>query len=249
MAKKLKDWFDRDCAARLGGAIAAQYGAFDAQGYATDVARGLEPLALKARVALMSEALRARLPADYSAAAAILSAALGPPLKGEVGMFTSGYWLMPVARLVEDHGGQHRETSLDLCEAITQRHTAEYAIRPYLEQHPSETLARVHRWTGHPNSHVRRLASEGLRPRLPWARRLSAFVEDPEPALAVATRLRADPSAYVRKSVANLINDVSKDHPERVVDLIRGWKAGASPETLWVMRHGTRTLRKQGVEV
>ncbi len=247
MAKKLKDWFDRDCAARLGRAIAAHHGSFDVDAYAGEIDRGIAGLELKERVRLMSDALRARLPTDYKQAAPILKASLGPPLDGETGMFTTGYWLMPVAQLVEDHGTNDPDISLDLCQAITQRNTAEYALRPYLEQHTAKTLGRVQTWTNHQSSHVRRLASEGVRPRLPWARQLEAFIADPSSALAVAERLRADPSPYVRKSVANLINDVSKDHPETVLDLVTQWQIGAPKETQWIIHHGTRTLRKKGL--
>ena len=247
MAKKLKDWFDRDCATLLGRAIKANHKTFDIDSYAAEFDRGIRSLELKDRVGLMSDALRAQLPEDYKEAAAIIDASLGPPLEGEAGMFTSGYWLMPVARLVEDHGTDELPTSLDLCEAITQRHTAEYAIRPYLELYPSETLTRVHQWVRHPNSHVRRLASEGVRPKLPWARRLTAFIENPGPALAVAHALRSDPSPYVRKSVANLINDISKDHASLVIELVGRWQADASQNTEWIIHHGTRTLRKRGL--
>ena len=154
---------------------------------------------------------------------------------------------MPVVRLVEDHGTDELHTSLDLCEAITQRHTAEYAIRPYLELGPSKTLTRIHKWVRHPNSHVRRLASEGVRPRLPWARRLNAFIENPESTIAVAHALRSGPSHYVRKSVANLINDISKDHTALVIELVERWQEDASQVTEWIIRHGTRTLRKRGL--
>lgn len=247
MAKKLKDWFDGDCATLLGRAIKANHKTFDIDSYAAEVDRGVRPLELKDRVGLMSDALRARLPEDYKEAAAIIADSLGPPFEGEAGMFTSGYWLMPVARLVEDHGTDELHTSLDLCEAITQRQTAEYAIRPYLEFYPSETLTRIHQWVRHPNSHVRRLASEGVRPRLPWARRLTAFSENPHPAVAIAHALRSDPSRYVRKSVANLINDISKDHTALVIELVGRWQDDVSQDTRWIIRHGTRTLRKRGL--
>lgn len=246
MAKKLKDWFDSDCATLLGRAIKANHKTFDVDSYAAEVDRGVRALELKDRIGLMSDALRARLPEDYKEAAAILAASLGQPLEGETGMFTTGYWLMPVARLIEDHGADELKTSLDLCEAITQRHTAEYAIRPYLERYPCETLTRIHQWVRHSNCHVRRLASEGVRPRLPRARRLNAFIENPESAIAVAHTLRSDPSPYVRKSVANLINDISKDHTALVIQLVERWQEDASQNTKWIILHGTRTLRKRG---
>ncbi|MEO1420826.1 MAG: DNA alkylation repair protein [Pseudomonadota bacterium] len=249
MAKKLKDWFDGECATLLGRAIKANYKTFDIERYAAEVNQGVGPLKLKDRVGVMSDALRARLPQDFEEAGAITTASLGPRLEGETGMFTSGYWLMPVARLVEDHGIHDLETSLDLCEEITQRHTAEYAIRPHLEAYPSETLTRLNQWTRHSSSHVRRLASEAVRPRLPWARRLSGLTEDPGSAIAIACALRSDPSPYVRKSVANLLNDLSKDHPALVIELVGRWQDTASRATNWVIRHGTRTLRKQGLLV
>ncbi len=186
-------------------------------------------------------------PEDYKKAGAIIAASLGPRLEGEAGMFTSGYWLMPVARLVEDHGTEEFQTSLDLCEAIAQRHTAVYAIRPYLERYPSETPTRIHRWVRHPNSHVRRLASEGIRPRLPWAHRLTAFIENPDPVVAIAHELCSDPSPYVRKSVANMINDISKNISALVIELVERWQNDATQDTKWIIRHGTRTLRKRGL--
>ncbi|WP_282128392.1 DNA alkylation repair protein [Roseobacter litoralis] len=201
MAKKLKDWFDGDCATLLGRAIKANHKTFDIDSYAAEVDRGVRPLELKDRVGLMSDAL----------------------------------------------GTDELHISLDLCEAITQRHTAEYAIRPYLELYPSETLTRIHQWVRHPNSHVRRLALEGVRPRLPWARRLTAFSENPHPAAAIAHALRSDPSRYVRKSVANLINDISKDHAALVIELVGRWQDDVSQDTRWIIRHGTRTLRKRGL--
>lgn len=243
--RKHKDWFDRDCAVRLGEAVRANHAAFDVEGYADEIEHGVPALELKGRVALMARGLRERLPDDYAKAAAILQASLGPPLEGETGMFTQGYWLMPVARFVEEYGLTDWSTSMDLNEAVTQRHTAEFAVRPFVEADPERTLERMREWTGSNSAHVRRLASEGARPRLPWGKRLIMFIEDPEPILALAEPLKADPSAYVRKSVANLINDVSKDHPDRIRELTERWSRDSdAPETAWIVRHGTRTLRK-----
>ena len=247
MAKKLKEWFDGDCAALLGRAIAAHHTSFDIDGYISEVENGVSNLELKDRVRFMSDALRKRLPDKFENAAVIIQASLGPPLSSETGMFTTGYWLMPVARLVEDHGLAYPDISLNLCEAITQRHTAEYAVRPYIKNHKTKALKRIREWTHHPNSHVRRLASEGIRPRLPWASRLEEFTSDPSQALEIVEPLCTDPSPYVRKSVANLINDISKDHPEKIIKLIAQWQNEATKETEWIIRHGSRTLRKHGL--
>lgn len=244
MSKKLKEWFDRDCATRLGNAIKRNQPSFDVREYAACVDTNVTALELKDRVLFMATALRERLPDDYPHAARILERSLGPPLPGETGMFTEGYWLMPVARLVEEFGLEHFDVSLLLCAEITRRHTSEYAVRPYLVADPDRALAYFHDWVNSPDAHIRRLASEGARPRLPWAKRLDIFIDDPEPALAIIEPLRADPSAYVRKSVANLINDVSKDHPNRVKHLVRQWEKDNHPHTNWIIRHGTRSIRK-----
>ena len=247
MAKKHKDWFDRDCAIRLAEAIKPNYAAFDSEGYANEVDEGVGSLELKDRVLLMATGMRDRLPKDYLEAAQILKTSLGPPLQRETGMFTEGYWLMPVARLVEEFGRDHFDASMDLCTEITRRHTSEYAVRPYIEAEPERALSTLKEWISSPDLHIRRLASEGVRPRLPWAKRLQIFIEDPKPIIELVTPLRADSSLYVCKSVANLINDVSKDHPELIKELAQEWSLEKNPKTDWIVRHGTRTLRKKGL--
>lgn len=244
MAKKLKEWFDRDCAVRLGEAIQPHYRRFDVAGYATQVDAGVSDLELKDRVLLMARGLREQLPDDYMKMAKILSRSLGPPLEGETGMFTEGYWLMPVARLVEEFGHEHFDVSLELCAEITRRHTAEYAVRPYIEMQPARALERLREWTKSPDLHIRRLSSEAARPRLPWSQRLTLFIDNPDPVIELVTPLREDSSRYVQKSVANMLNDISKDHPTRIQKLARDWSRSKHPVTQWIVRHGTRTLRK-----
>ncbi|MGB1311610.1 MAG: hypothetical protein ACPG47_10375, partial [Leucothrix sp.] len=161
MAKKHKDWFDRDCATRIGDAIKPNYAAFDTVGYSAEVDAGVSALELKDRVLLMATGLRSRLPEDYVEAAAILTASLGEPLPGETGMFTEGYWLMPIARVVEEFGNDHFDVSMVLCAEITRRHTSEYAVRPYIEANPEQALTTLSEWTQSPDLHIRRLASEG----------------------------------------------------------------------------------------
>jgi 3-methyladenine DNA glycosylase AlkC len=129
---------------------------------------------------------------------------------------------------------------------ITKRHTAEFAIRPFLRRYPERTLAVLHQWVEDESPHVRRLVSEGTRPRLPWAGRLDAFIADPTPTLALLERLKDDPSAFVRKSVANHLNDISKDHPQLVIDTLTCWREDAGAERLWIIRHALRTLVKKG---
>jgi len=243
--KKHKDWFNGDCALRIGQSIESVWPEFDTRGYSRIVARSVGNLELKDRVLLMATELRERLPEDYDETADILLESLGPTLPGETGMFTEGYWLMPIARLVEEFGLEDFDTSMKLCEAITQRHTAEYAMRPYIEQNTKKSIKYLRRWSKAKNLHVRRLASECARPRLPWARKLNVFIEEPQTVIDLVTPMRTDPSLYVRKSVANLINDVSKDHPALVKNLVKEWRKDKNDFTDWVIKHGTRSLTRQ----
>lgn len=243
----LKRHFTGECAREIGRRLEDVLDGFDTEGYAAEVDRRVGPLELKDRVLVLSEGLRQRLPGDYPAAVAVLIDSLGPELAEDEGMFTSSWFLMPVVRFVEEYGLAHPRESLDAIYEITKRHTGEYAIRPYLQEHHEMTMAAVRAWARDPSHNVRRLASEGIRPRLPWAARFTPFVLDPGPAIEVLDLLIDDPSGYVRKSVANNLNDISKDHPDLAVDTARRWLQGSGSErTAWIARHGLRSLVKQG---
>jgi 3-methyladenine DNA glycosylase AlkC len=136
----------------------------------------------------------------------------------------------PHVYFVAAHGLDHWETSMRAQYELTQRFTAEFSIRAFLEHEPERTLDRLRDWTRDPSPHVRRLVTEGTRPRLPWAPRLRRFQEDPTPVLELLERLKDDLSPYVRRSVANNLNDIGKDHPERLVATTRRWLEGASEE-------------------
>jgi 3-methyladenine DNA glycosylase AlkC len=153
---------------------------------------------------------------------------------------------LPYAAYVRAHGAEHFEAGMAANDALTRRFTAEWSIRPFLERHPERTFARLAGWARDPSVHLRRLVSEGTRPRLPWAPRLRALVADPAPGLALLELLKDDPAEYVRRSVANHLNDVSKDHPALAVETCRRWLDGASPERRRLVRHALRTLVKAG---
>ncbi len=239
-----KDYFDATLAQRLAADIGRVYPTFAHAAFVQQVATGVPPLELKERVALIGRALHAHLPPDYPHALSILAATLGAPLVGERGMFTHGYHLMPVAWYVETYGLAHPEQSLAMLREITRRFSSEFAIRPYLLHHRDMTLTHLHAWADDPDVHVRRLVSEGTRTRLPWATRLQPFIDDPQPVLTLLTKLRHDPSPYVRKSVANNLNDLSKDHPDVVLTTLAAWQRDSSPQTQWITRHALRTLVK-----
>lgn len=244
--KQLKDHFDRALAQRLAKLIEGVYPQFDGPGFVKQVAKQLKPLELKDRVAVMAQGLRDFLPEEYPRALAILTRILGPENPDEGGMFVHGFQLMPVEHFVGTYGLDDFDASMKALYEITKRFTAEFAIRPFLIRYEKETLKMLSLWVTDGNEHVRRLVSEGTRPRLPWAMRLPSFVHDPKPTLKLLEKLKNDPSEYVRRSVANHLNDITKDNPDLAVDVLARWAKGASKERMWIIRHALRSLVKQG---
>ena len=143
------------------------------------------------------------------------------------------------------YGQDHFVESLDALHYLTRFSSGEFAIREFLKRDLVRTLTVMERWSRDENEHVRRLASEGSRPRLPWSFRLEALVADPSPTSTILENLRADPSLYVRKSVANHLNDISKDHPDWMLARLKSWDL-AHPHTQWIAKRAARTLIKAG---
>jgi 3-methyladenine DNA glycosylase AlkC len=146
---------------------------------------------------------------------------------------------------VETYGLDHYAISVKALEYITQFTSCEFAVRPFIIKYGDKMIKQMHKWSLHENPLVRRLASEGSRPRLPWALKVPGLVKDPAPILPILENLKNDPSETVRRSVANSLNDISKDHPGIVIRMVKQWK-GVSPETDAIIKHGCRTLLKQG---
>lgn len=218
--------------------------AFPEARFVAEALAGLEALELKGRVRHIAAALRRALPADWPRALERLLAPLPPPLPDARGTM-SAFALWPLLQVVEEHGLEHPELSLAALRELTRRFSAEFAVRPYLEQHPALAWAHLRRWAADEDQHVRRLASEGSRPRLPWGRRLEASVRDPSPGLALIEGLADDPSPYVRRSVANHLGDVAKDHPALALRTARRWLA-ERPEREALVRHALRLPLKAG---
>lgn len=242
----LKHYFGAELAHRLSGLIQPHASGFPAQAFADSVAEQVGPLELKGRVAVIADELRKALPPDYPEALRILLNILGPENETEEGMFKNGYFLMPVAYFVEKYGLPHFGLSMEALYEITKRHTSEYAIRPYLEHHLEDSLRLMNGWTHDPSLHVRRLVSEGTRPRLPWAKRIGVLRGDPACNLALLEPLIDDPTLYVRKSVANHLNDLTKDHREITINWIRDRLNRGGKHVVWIARHGLRSLAKSG---
>lgn len=245
-SQPFKHQFGSELVVDLARRIQAVFPTFPTAAFVAQVTPQLGPRELKGRVAVIAAGLHDHLPPSYPEAIRILLAILGPSHDEADGMFADGWYHWPLAAFVEHYGLDHLDESLVAMHAITQRHTAEFAIRPFLVRYPDRVLAVLQSWASDPSFHVRRLVSEGTRTRLPWAARLPQFIADPTPVLALLERLKDDPSAYVRRSVANNLNDLAKDHPDLVLSTLRRWQTGASPERQGIIRHALRTLVKQG---
>ena len=254
MAEAFKHLINAEAIRDIGLHLARAGPGFDRRVFEQQALAGLDGLALKARVMQVAHALVASLPADVHRAASLLEASLGPAGQGDdlAGLRTSSAGLAgwPVWPLTEAitllAARQHPARGLQALHAMTQRLTAEFAIRPFLIHHPEIGFATLARWADDPSAHVRRLVSEGSRPRLPWGLRLHDLVSNPSPTLPLLARLQDDPSPYVRRSVANHLNDIAKDHPALIAQWLQQHLAGASPDRQALLRHASRTLIKQG---
>jgi 3-methyladenine DNA glycosylase AlkC len=234
----LKDEISPDLADRLASELSAAWPGFPTDRYTSDIGAALAPLALMARVDLLADRLTDALPDDFAIAAEVLRATLDSP------GFT-GWMTLPCGTYVARAGIDHPDIALPLLAGLTPRWSSEGPIRPFIEHHPDLTYRYLHRWVTDPDEHVRRLVSEGTRPRLPWAARLRGLIADPSPNIELLDQLVDDPSPYVRLSVANHLNDISKDHPDLTLDLANRWRARGDGAA-WTVRHGLRTLVKQG---
>ncbi len=244
MAERMKDSYGPEVAEWVGHRLAGALPDLDARAFAAECMPGYEDLELMDRARRITDVMARHLPADPAAAVTTITASLGPVEEGLTGMQPFRY--LPFVLYVGKYGLGAFEESMAAQHELTRRFTAEFSIRPFLIHHEAATLARLRQWAGDPDPHVRRLVSEGTRPRLPWAPRLPAFIADPAPVLALLELLRDDPSEYVRRSVANNLNDISKDHPELVVELAERWWADGDDQRRRLLRHALRTLVKRG---
>lgn len=241
-----KDYINENSVLNLGEQVKATLPNFALDTFLAEVNSELTSLELKGRVQLISRTLRKHLPEAYPKAQEVLLKTLGKPLQSEENVMDYGFGYWPIAQFIEDHGVDELETSLKGMYEITQRFSAEFAIRPFLKKYPERMFEVLKAWAKDENMHVRRLVSEGTRTRLPWGMRLHFLIEDPSPVFPLLEMLRDDPELYVRRSVANNLNDLTKDHPERVLDLLEKWNEDASEGTKWIISHALRGLVKAG---
>lgn len=236
-APKLKEIFDAACFRRIAKEVVALHPRFDSKQFLALALEDLDTLSLMQRMRRMSHSLHSTLPQNYSRAIAILRK-LAPRIH-------SGFVTLALSDFVGVYGHDDFEMSMQALAFFTTFGSAEFAIREFLRRDPQRTLAVMQIWSRDVDEHLRRLASEGSRPRLPWSFRLDALLTDPALAAPILENLKTDTSLYVRKSVANHLNDITKDHPDWVLDRIESWSL-ENRQTAWIAKHALRTLIKKG---
>jgi 3-methyladenine DNA glycosylase AlkC len=194
----------------------------------------------------IAAALKVFLPDDFKQAVAILLASLDSPVEHDEKNSLASFIFLPHTIYVTENGLEDFETSMQAHYILTQRFTSEFAIRPFIQRYPDKCLALLTKWATDSNLHVRRLVSEGTRPRLPWASRLPEFIQDPSAVIQLLELLKDDSELYVRRSVANNLNDIGKDHPKLLADIAKHWLENASKDRVWLVKHALRSAIKRG---
>ncbi|MEP2776093.1 MAG: DNA alkylation repair protein [Luteolibacter sp.] len=245
-SKDFKDVFDQRAAEELAEQVQGAWQEFDRKRFLKLATQDLDSLEMSPRVRQFSKALAVTLPEHIPSAIEILVRSLPAPMVGCDDLKSS--WIQwPVAHFISEHGLPHYPQSMAALREITMRFTSEFAVRPFAVAYPEKIYRDLLKLTADPNPHVRRWCSEGSRPRLPWGQRLNDLVKDPSPLWPILDALRDDPELYVRRSVANSLNDIAKDHPDLVVAKCAEWKrTGESRELDRLIRHALRTLIKNG---
>ncbi|MBF0448812.1 MAG: DNA alkylation repair protein [Magnetococcales bacterium] len=214
---------------------------------------GLDGLALMDRGRQMAAALFKTLPNNYQEAIRILMASLPPPNPDSEEFGLAPLFYLPYSFFIAQHGLSHQynggydpfNLSMEAQYQLTKRSSAEFSIRPFLIEQQDRTLEQLSFWLDDASNHVRRLCSEGTRPRLPWGVRIPSFINNPAPIIPILETLKNDSSLYVRRSVANSLGDIAKDHPTLVFDTCFRWLESADKELKWVIRHGVRYHAKK----
>lgn len=247
MAEPLKAFFSRSLVRRLADDIARVAPEFPKQAFTRRAIRGLEELELLDRGRHISRALAEHLPASYPQAIPVLLRSLGPEHATDdvLGAGMAPFYYLPHVIFVAERGLDDFDLSMEAQYELTKRFSAEFSIRAYIERYPDRTMAVLREWTADGNAHVRRLTSEGTRLRLPWAPRVRWLEAHPERVLDLLERLKEDPSTYVRRSVANNLNDLGKVRPDLLIETCERWLRGASEERRALVEHALRSAVKR----
>lgn len=232
--------FDEKLAILLSNKIVLVHKNFPKKEFLESVKKAVVGKRYTERVEIIADTLHTHLPEKYPQALQILMQILGPENPEETGMFTNFYWLLPVAKFIEKYGLNNFALSIKAIEAITKRNTGEYAIRPYARKYPEKTLLVCKKWAKSKNFHLRRLASEGLRPKLPWATKLDTWNTNPTPVFAILELLKEDEVKFVKKSVANHLRDWLKVNQREAEKVVLRWSKSKNENTRWILNHAQR---------
>ncbi|GGG90416.1 hypothetical protein GCM10007415_26120 [Parapedobacter pyrenivorans] len=241
----ITDKFGEELAALLADKIKPVFPEFSSDAFIADVEISVNGKSYTQRVEVIADKLRDYLPELYIEAVNVLLRILGPPNPNETGMFTHYYWVLPIGKFVEKYGIDDFQASMDAIAEITKRNTGEYSIRPYIRKYPDASLAMIREWAQSTDFHLRRLASEGLRPKLPWAPKLDTFIQHPDPVFSILELLKEDEVKFVKKSVANHLTDWLKVNRDPAVALLTDWSTSDNPHTRWIVKHATRKISIQ----
>ncbi len=249
----LKVILDKEAINCLSNNILSVYPKFDSRKFKKESLKGISEFELLDRGRFLADMLFYFLPQPYSKAVSILLDSLTPPLNKTERMGLQVFFYLPHSSFISKYGLDPKfnngrdpfEISMKAQYEITKRFTSEFSIRNFLIHEQKRTLKKLKTWLNDPSPHVRRLCSEGTRPRLPWAIRIPAFMSDPTPSLPILEKLKDDPELYVRRSVANHVGDIAKDHPKLAYKICKEWIDDASDERKWVIRHALRYPAKK----
>jgi 3-methyladenine DNA glycosylase AlkC len=242
----MKDALGVHAIKRIAQSVALVMPGFNARAFQRDAERGIDELELKARVHHLIAVLHHHYDLPFKKLSKHLQDLPAVWDRGSAADNKAGFAAWPLIDYVATHGLQYPKEALQTLEKLTPLFSAEFAIRPFIQQHTVFTYEKLLEWCEHPSEHVRRLASEGSRPRLPWGMRLPQFINNPEPLVGILEKLKVDESLYVRRSVANNLNDISKDNPEWMINLCESWLADSHEHTDWIVKHALRSLVKAG---
>jgi 3-methyladenine DNA glycosylase AlkC len=239
----ITNWFGQNLAQLLSEKILLVYPNFNSQNYIQAIKNQCEGLSYTQRIILHANQLKNYLPSSFKESAKILVSILGPENPNEIGMFTNFYLVLPIGKFVELYGLEDFKTSIKTIEEITKRNTGEYAIRPFIRKFPDETMAVMKEWSLSSNFHLRRLASEGCRPKLPWATKLDLFIQNPTLVFEILANLIDDDVRFVQKSVANNIADYLKVNPNEANKFIKKYEESDNKNTQWILKYARRALK------
>ncbi|MDX2195590.1 MAG: DNA alkylation repair protein [Cytophagales bacterium] len=249
MEEKLlfRDFINPHVVTKLAERISAVHPAFQKDEFCKNIIPNLAALGLKQRAELICNKLYEYLPKDYEHSIQIMLQSLPHELSSDKVEDYGRFIIWAQTMYVYQYGLHDFDLSMKAMYEMTKRFTSEFAIRHFIDKYPDKSLQLLHIWAKDPNVHVRRLVSEGTRPRLPWGLKLNRFVNDPLPIIPLLEKLYYDPELYVRRSVANNLNDISKDHPDLVIKLLKKWRSERPSKNLeYIVQHATRTLIKKG---